>query len=232
MYNIFVQMKQAKAKSTESSATFYEVKLDPKSPVRADEVTVYGTLGPFLRQARLRRQVSLRDVALEAGVSPMYLSLLERGACGSPKDDKLRALARVLGTQEAPLFATAGRVHPSIAQIILRHPAEWTALIEAGKNLGSAQLGKLRDVILASAGAGERASEVDARKRQMPHLRKQGEQVAPDRTHVDAYNWGPLAAPAKDAKIRREQLRAIVEAAEKEERRRHQFGSEGKFASS
>lgn len=198
-------MERTKTKPTEDSETFYEVKLHPKSPVRADQVTVYETLGPFLRQARLRREVSLREAALEAGLSPMYLSLLERDACGSPSNDKLQALAQVLGTHEASLFARAGRVHPSIAQIILRHPSEWSALIDAGKDLNSAQLRKLKDVILA--GFDERGSEAYTHKTQMPHLREQGEEHrGHDGIRADVEEGSSSVGLARDKKIRPQQL--------------------------
>src|SRR5271157_5293873 len=138
-----------KVRSPEQSETFYEVKLHPNSPIRADKVTVNCTLGEFLRQTRLGRELSLRRAAFNAGLSPMYLSLLERDLCGPPSDEKLRALAQALGEQAAPLFAKAGRVPPSVAKIILRHPIEWSDLIEAGENLDPVQIGRLKETILA-----------------------------------------------------------------------------------
>lgn len=208
-----------KARSPERNATFYEVKLHANSPIRADQVTVHCTLGEFLRQTRLRRELSLRRAAFNAGLSPMYLSLLERDLCGPPSKEKLQALAQALGEQTAPLFAKAGRVPPSVAKIILRHPIEWTDLIEAGENLDPVQISRLKETILAGMKQVER-TPANVGNLDKPHLRKQGEQrTSQDARRTDInFLKSIVAAPRGGASIRQEQLRAIVETAEIEER--------------
>jgi transcriptional regulator with XRE-family HTH domain len=209
-----------KTRSPERSRAFYEVKPHPNSPARADQAAVHGTLGEFLRQTRLRRELSLRRVAFNAGLSPMYLSLLERDVCGPPSEEKLQALAQALGEQAAPLFAKAGRVPPAVAKIILRHPIEWSDLIEAGENLDPVQIGRLKETILAGMKHIER-TPASTSNLDMPNLRKRGEQ----RTRQDArtdinFLKSFVAAPRGGASIRQDQLRAIVETAEIEERSR------------
>ncbi len=98
------------------------------------------TLGALLRQTRLDRGLSLRKVASTAGITPMYLSLLERDACGPPSDEKLIALTDALGRAYEELFTKAGRVAPEVVKTILRHPTEWTELIERCKNLDGEQI--------------------------------------------------------------------------------------------
>jgi transcriptional regulator with XRE-family HTH domain len=133
-----------KAKSTESSRTSYEAKLDPRSAARCD------TLGTLLRQTRLSRGQSLRNVAFSAGLSPMYLSLLERDACGPPSDEKLESLAKVLEEPHPEnVFAKAGRVTPRVASIILRHPTQWSELLLACELLGADDVAKLKETIVA-----------------------------------------------------------------------------------
>jgi transcriptional regulator with XRE-family HTH domain len=114
------------------------------------------TLGASLKQHRVSRGLSVRTAATLAGIAPMYLSLLERDACGPPSDEKLQRLAEVLGEQHAEtLFAKAGRVTPQVANTILRHPTQWSQLIEAGKNLDAEPLDLLKEIILdPSAGTG------------------------------------------------------------------------------
>jgi transcriptional regulator with XRE-family HTH domain len=90
----------------------------------------------------------LRKVAFSAGFTPMYLSLLERDACGPPSDEKLQALTEALGEPHSEIFfAKAGRVHPRAVDIILQHPSEWTELLEAGKDLDSDHIESLKTIV-------------------------------------------------------------------------------------
>jgi len=126
--------------------------------VKVSEVT----LGAALKQHRVSRGLSVRGAAAKAGIAPMYLSLLERDACGPPSDEKLQSLAEVLGERHVEtLFAKAGRVTPQVVSTILRHPTEWSELIEAGKNLNGKQLEKLTQVLFW-AKARDRISSVEA----------------------------------------------------------------------
>jgi hypothetical protein len=103
----------------------------------------------------------------------MYLSLLERDACGPPSDEKLQSLADVLGEQHVEkLFAKAGRVTPQVVSTILRHPTEWSELIEAGKNLDRKGLNALTKAIFwARARAQVRAAEAFLDKEMAPEKR-------------------------------------------------------------
>jgi hypothetical protein len=86
----------------------------------------------------------------------MYLSLLERDACGPPSDEKLQSLARVLFEQGvAELFAKAGRVTPVVTNTILRHPTEWSELITAAKDFDADHLAGLKKYIVLHKGSGK-----------------------------------------------------------------------------
>jgi transcriptional regulator with XRE-family HTH domain len=130
--------------------------------VKVNEVT----LGASLKQHRLSKGLSVRTAATQAGIAPMYLSLLERDACGPPSDEKLQRLADVLGEQHVEtLFAKAGRVTPQVVSTILRHPTEWSEFIEAGKNLDGKQLEALtEDIFWAKARDRVRAVEASMDK--------------------------------------------------------------------
>ncbi len=185
---------------------FGEVKLHPGSAApcdgtyklirhenAGDRVTVYSTLGTLLRQTRLSRGLSLRNVAFSAGLSPMYLSLLERDACGPPSDEKLESLAKVLEEPNPEnVFAMAGRVTPRVASIILRHPTQWSELLHACEHLGADDVSKLKETIVAGApGTGKTQVLLES--------------IAANIQRVSAAT-------------RRAQLEQIVEAAEKEEK--------------
>jgi transcriptional regulator with XRE-family HTH domain len=114
------------------------------------------TLGNMLKESRLNRGLKLRKVAFDARITPMYLSLIERDACGPPSDEKLQNLAAVLGEQsEEKLFAKAGRVTPQVVQTILRHPTPWTELIAAAKDLDADDLAGLKKYIVLHKGSGK-----------------------------------------------------------------------------
>jgi transcriptional regulator with XRE-family HTH domain len=120
--------------------------------VKVNEIT----LGASLKQHRVSRGLSVRAAATQAGIAPMYLSLLERNACGPPSDEKLQSLAEVLGEQHVEtLFAKAGRVTPQVVSTILRHPTQWSELIEAAKNLDADHLAGLKTIVDQAAGSGQ-----------------------------------------------------------------------------
>lgn len=114
------------------------------------------TLGRMLKQSRLSRGLSLQTVASNAGITPMYLSLIERNACSPPRDEKLQRLAEVFGEQHVEtFFAKAGRVTPRVVNTILRHPTQWSELIEAAKDFDADRLAALKSLVLLHQGAGK-----------------------------------------------------------------------------
>ena len=56
-----------------------------------------------------QREMSLRQVARNADISPAYLSLLLNGERGVPSNDAIGQLERVLNIPEGELFKAAGR---------------------------------------------------------------------------------------------------------------------------
>jgi len=120
--------------------------------IEAEEIT----LGAALKQHRESKVWSVRAAAKKAGIAPMYLSLLERDACGPPSDDKLQRLAEVLGEQHMEtLFAKAGRVTPQVVQTILRYPTPWTEFIAAAKDLDADHLAGLKQYVVLHKGSGK-----------------------------------------------------------------------------
>jgi transcriptional regulator with XRE-family HTH domain len=109
--------------------------------VKVNEIT----LGASLKQHRVSKGLSVRAAATNAGITPMYLSLLERNACGPPSDEKLQSLAEALGEPHVEnFFAKAGRVTPRVVNTILRHPTSWSEFIEAAKGLDADHLAGLK----------------------------------------------------------------------------------------
>lgn len=85
------------------------------------------SLGKLLREARLAKDLVLKDVAKQVGVSVPFLSDLERGQrVVGPK--RLHLLAVALGVTEKTyekLFQLRGRLPPEDERWILQHPGIW-----------------------------------------------------------------------------------------------------------
>ena len=70
-----------------------------------------GSLGDYLREQRLAAQLTLRQLAEQAGVSNPYLSQIERGL-RRPSAEVLQQIAKALRISAEQLYQRAGIVHP------------------------------------------------------------------------------------------------------------------------
>ena len=77
------------------------------------------------------------------GVSPTYLSKVERDEFPPPAEDKVKAIARILDCDADDLLARAGRVSSDITDIIKRHPVELAELLRTTKGLSAADIARL-----------------------------------------------------------------------------------------
>jgi transcriptional regulator with XRE-family HTH domain len=69
------------------------------------------TLGTYLREQRVAAELSLRQLAEQAGVSNPYLSQIERGL-RRPSAEVLQQLAKALRISAEQLYVQAGILHP------------------------------------------------------------------------------------------------------------------------
>jgi transcriptional regulator with XRE-family HTH domain len=101
--------------------------------------------GAFIRRAReaLDPKVGLRDMAKMIGVSPTYLSKVERDEFPPPAEDKVRKIAQIIKCDPDDLLARAGRVSSDISDIIKRHPVELAALLRTTKGLTAEDIAQL-----------------------------------------------------------------------------------------
>src|SRR5262245_49850327 len=74
--------------------------------------------GEFVRQQRQAKDMGLRAMAKRIGVSPTYLSKVERDEFPPPAEDKIKAIAQVLGCNADDLLARADKVATDIVEII------------------------------------------------------------------------------------------------------------------
>lgn len=71
-----------------------------------------GTLGEYLREQRMSAELSLRQLAEQAGVSNPYLSQIERGL-RRPSAEVMQQLAKALRISAEQLYLQAGIVKPA-----------------------------------------------------------------------------------------------------------------------
>jgi transcriptional regulator with XRE-family HTH domain len=85
--------------------------------------------GEFVRRERLEKEIGLREMAKMIGVSPTYLSKVERDEFPPPAEDKVRKIAEIIGCDCDELLARAGRVSSDLSEIIKQHPREVAQLL-------------------------------------------------------------------------------------------------------
>lgn len=96
------------------------------------------SFGDFIRSLRERRlekdgSFTLRQVAVRCGITPAYLSRVERGEVAPPGEETLLRLARELGEEPDVVLALAGKISSDLRDVILARPKLFAELIRAIK---------------------------------------------------------------------------------------------------
>ncbi|NKC15079.1 MAG: helix-turn-helix domain-containing protein [Gammaproteobacteria bacterium] len=103
------------------------------------------TFGATVRQLREEKKIGLRKFARIVGMSPAYLSKVERDAFAPPAEDKIRAIADALDQDADELLALAGRVSSELAAIIRRRPREIATFLRAANGLPADEMQHLAE---------------------------------------------------------------------------------------
>ena len=99
--------------------------------------------GEFVRRERKAKEIGLREMAKMIGVSPTYLSKIERDEFPPPAEDKVRKIATIIGCDADELLARAGRVSSDLSEIIKRQPVQVAALLRTTKGLTADDMARL-----------------------------------------------------------------------------------------
>ena len=83
----------------------------------------YMTFGKHIRQWRTERKLGLRRFAKAVGVSPTFVSKMERGTGPLPGEATIRNMAGILGRDPDELLALADTVAADVLAIITKEPA-------------------------------------------------------------------------------------------------------------
>jgi transcriptional regulator with XRE-family HTH domain len=101
------------------------------------------SFGAVVRGEREAKQIGLREMAKKIGISPTYLSKVERDEFPPPAEDKVRKIAEIIGRDADELLALAGRVASDLTDIIRQRPREMADFLRAAKGLTAADLARL-----------------------------------------------------------------------------------------
>ena len=99
--------------------------------------------GAYARQERKRREIGLREMAKMIGVSPTYLSKVERDEFSPPAEDKVRKIAEIFDIDVDELLALAGKVSSDLSEIIREHPRELAALLRTTRGMTADDVARL-----------------------------------------------------------------------------------------
>jgi transcriptional regulator with XRE-family HTH domain len=91
--------------------------------------------GAFIRREREAKEIGLREMAKKIGVSPTYLSKVERDEFPPAAEDKVRKIAEIIGQDADELLAMAGRVASDLTDIIRERPRVMADFLRAAREL-------------------------------------------------------------------------------------------------
>ena len=78
--------------------------------------------GETIRALRVAQDLGLRETATKVGISPAYLSRIERGKERPPKPDVIKALARLLAADPDVLFRLSSSTDPEVVNYLHDQP--------------------------------------------------------------------------------------------------------------
>ena len=78
--------------------------------------------GKTIRDLRNAQDLGLRETASRVGISPAYLSRIERGKESPPRVEIIKDLARVLAADPDVLFRLSYTTDPDVTDFLRSHP--------------------------------------------------------------------------------------------------------------
>ena len=78
--------------------------------------------GETIRNLRVAQNLGLRETASRVGISPAYLSRIERGKEHPPRPEVIKDLARLLAADPDVLFRLSASTDPEIVEYLHEQP--------------------------------------------------------------------------------------------------------------
>jgi transcriptional regulator with XRE-family HTH domain len=101
------------------------------------------TFGATVRKLREQQGISLRKFAEQVGISPTFVSKVERGDFAPPGEEKVRRMARLLGQDEDSFLALAGKVSSDLPEIVQDRPQLMATFLRKAGKLSDESIQKL-----------------------------------------------------------------------------------------
>jgi len=99
--------------------------------------------GPTIRSLRTERGISLRKFAARIGITPTYLSKIEREEVPPPAEDKIQLMAKEMGQNPDELLALAGRVAADIPKLVQKNPKDMADFLREASELSGKEFKRL-----------------------------------------------------------------------------------------
>lgn len=101
--------------------------------------------GDKIRELRVAQDLGLRETAGKIGISPAYLSRIERGKEGPPRPEVIKSLAKLLAADPDVLFRLSSSTDPEVLDYLNSTPDALIFLrLLIQSNLNSNQWDRLR----------------------------------------------------------------------------------------
>lgn len=103
------------------------------------------TFGRTIRTARMRVKITLRKFAEMVGVSPTYISQIERDEYDPPSIERIEKIAEILCLDADELSALAKRTPVDLEMAFHKHPKQIADFLRTARKLDVDQLQQLAD---------------------------------------------------------------------------------------
>jgi transcriptional regulator with XRE-family HTH domain len=102
------------------------------------------SFGKYIRTLREDKKITLRKFADSIGITPTYLSKIEREELTTtPSEEVIAGIASKLGADFDELMILAGRIPAELPEIIMQHPREMAMLLRTAKKMNAEQIEEL-----------------------------------------------------------------------------------------
>ena len=78
--------------------------------------------GKTIRDLRIAQDLGLRETAQNIGISPAYLSRIERGKEPPPRAEHIKAIAKLLAADPDVLFRLSSSTDPDVSTFLQQQP--------------------------------------------------------------------------------------------------------------
>jgi transcriptional regulator with XRE-family HTH domain len=87
-----------------------------------DMVIAMSNFGEIIRNLRVAQDLGLRETASKVGISPAYLSRIERGKERPPRPEVIKLIAKVLAADPDVLFRLSSSTDPEVVEFLHEQP--------------------------------------------------------------------------------------------------------------